>query len=95
MQEVIEQTGPTLGHLATEFHLEEKDLKEIIEVPGNFPYKERVKRPIEAPMTQETLCTLCGTCASVCPTAAVVVDNSVITEPERCIICHACMKNRS
>jgi ferredoxin len=64
-----------------------------LEVPGNFPYKERITRPIEAPMTQETLCTLCGTCASVCPTAAVVVDNLVITEPERCIICHACVKN--
>ena len=64
-----------------------------LEVPGNFPYKERIKRPIEAPMTQETLCTLCGTCVSVCPTAAVVVEDSVITEPERCIICHACVKN--
>lgn len=30
LQEVIEQTGATLGHLAREFHLEEKDLKELI-----------------------------------------------------------------
>ncbi len=64
-----------------------------LEVPGNFPYKERVKRPVEAPTTRETLCALCGTCASVCPTEAVVVESSVITEPERCIICHACVKN--
>ncbi len=30
LQEVIEQTGATLGHLAREFHLEEKDLKELV-----------------------------------------------------------------
>ncbi len=64
-----------------------------LEVPGNFPYKERIQRPIEGPTTRETLCTLCGTCASVCPTAAVVVEESVMTEPERCILCHACVKN--
>jgi ferredoxin len=64
-----------------------------LEVPGNFPYKERVKRPVEAPTTRETLCALCGTCASVCPTSAVTVEDSVTTEPERCIICHACVKN--
>jgi ferredoxin len=52
-----------------------------------------MNRPLEAPVTREALCTLCGTCASVCPTAAVVVENSVNTEPERCIICQACVKN--
>jgi hypothetical protein len=30
IQEVIEQTGATLEHLAREFHLDEKDLKELI-----------------------------------------------------------------
>jgi ferredoxin len=69
------------------------DRMAALEVPGNFPYKERMKRPMEAPTTREALCTHCGTCASVCPTAAVVVENSVITEPERCIICQACVKN--
>jgi ferredoxin len=62
-------------------------------VPGDFPYKERMDRPLEAPTTQETLCILCATCASVCPTAAVTVADAVITEPERCILCHACVKN--
>ena len=52
-----------------------------------------MERPLEAPTTRETLCILCGTCASVCPTAAVVVENAVITEPERCILCQACVKN--
>ncbi len=31
LQEVIEQTGATLGHLAREFHLEEMDLKELMQ----------------------------------------------------------------
>ncbi|MHB8843069.1 MAG: hypothetical protein ACYC56_14990, partial [Candidatus Aquicultor sp.] len=30
IQEVFDQTGATLEHLAREFHLEEKDLKELM-----------------------------------------------------------------
>jgi hypothetical protein len=30
IQEVLEQTGATLEHLAREFHLDEKDLKEVM-----------------------------------------------------------------
>jgi len=52
-----------------------------------------MERPLEAPTTQETLCSLCGICASVCPTAAVTLADAVITEPERCILCQACVKN--
>ena len=69
------------------------DRDAVLEVPGNFPYKERLVRPPEAPTTREGLCILCGTCAAVCPTAAVVVADSVITEPERCLVCQACVKN--
>ncbi len=65
----------------------------IRKVPGNFPYKERMPISNESPRTQETLCTLCGTCATVCPTAAVVLNDSVVTEPELCILCQACVKN--
>jgi ferredoxin len=74
-------------------HSRGMDRMSALEVPGNFPYKERMERPLEAPTTRETLCTLCGTCAAVCPTAAVVVEHSVITEPERCLLCQACVKN--
>ncbi|MBI5585840.1 MAG: 4Fe-4S binding protein [Deltaproteobacteria bacterium] len=69
------------------------DRMPVLEVPGNFPYKERMKRPPEAPSTQEGLCLLCGTCATVCPAAAVVVEEAVITEPERCLVCQACVKS--
>jgi ferredoxin len=64
-----------------------------LKVPGNFPYKERMERPPEAPTTRENLCLLCGTCAAVCPTAAVVVEEAVTTTPERCLLCQACVKN--
>jgi ferredoxin len=74
-------------------NLREGDRLSALEVPGNFPYKERMEHPPEAPTTRETLCILCGTCASVCPTAAVVTGDSVITEPERCLLCQACVKN--
>ncbi len=46
-----------------------------------------------SPMTNEETCTICGTCASVCPTAAITVDESVATEIEPCIRCCACIKS--
>ncbi|HOT91462.1 MAG TPA: 4Fe-4S binding protein [Anaerolineae bacterium] len=65
-----------------------------LSVPGNFPYKER--RPaLETPPTPTTiadLCTLCGLCADVCPTAAIAVDEAVITNARACIQCCACTR---
>ena len=74
-------------------NVREVDRMATLEVPGYFPYKDRMERPPEAPTTREGLCLLCGTCATVCPTAAVVVEEVVTTTPERCRICHACVKN--
>ena len=31
LREIIEQTGATPGHLAREFHVDEKDLKELVQ----------------------------------------------------------------
>ena len=64
-----------------------------LEVPGNFPHKERRKVPEMSPITQETLCTTCETCASVCPTSAITVNETVTTRPEACIRCCACVKS--
>jgi ferredoxin/protein involved in ribonucleotide reduction len=63
-----------------------------LKLPGNFPYKKWDHPSEIAPVTLETLCILCGECASVCPTAAITVGDSVITQKNDCIHCSACVK---
>ena len=46
-----------------------------------------------SPVTKEEVCTVCGTCADVCPTAAISINDIVTTEIEQCIRCCACIKN--
>jgi ferredoxin len=64
-----------------------------VEVPGDRPPKDRGKGWAMVPSTQEEPCTLCGTCAAVCPTAAIAVEATVVTDVEACILCCACVKN--
>ena len=75
-----------------------KDIESIDEVsqlavPGNSPYKKRRKWAEISPSTQSDPCTLCKTCASVCPVAAVTVEETVETDKLACILCCACVKN--
>ena len=62
-------------------------------VPGNSPYKERKARGGVSPVTMDGTCSLCGTCADLCPMAAISVSQRVITNKDLCIICCACVKN--
>ena len=63
-------------------------------VPGSFPYEAGGARSMAvSPVTREETCTVCGTCAGVCPTAAISVDGSVATETGLCIRCCACIKS--
>jgi ferredoxin len=65
-----------------------------LELPGRYPYESTGARSMAvSPVTREDTCILCGTCAGVCPTAAVSVDGSVATVIERCIRCCACVKS--
>ena len=64
-----------------------------LQVPGKYPHRKRMQPTNTSPITMESLCTTCGTCAGVCPTAAVAVNDSVETDPVLCIICCACIKN--
>jgi ferredoxin len=65
-----------------------------LEVPGRFPYEAGGARSMAvSPVTKEDTCTICGTCASVCPKAAISINGSVETKIELCIRCCACIKN--
>lgn len=64
-----------------------------LKVPGNRPFKERREPAPISPSTSEDLCTLCGTCASVCPVEAITVEETVETDKTACILCCACVKN--
>ena len=65
-----------------------------LEVSGRYPYAANGARAMAiSPVTKNEICTLCGTCASVCPTAAISINDSMKTEIERCIRCCACIKS--
>jgi len=64
----------------------------LLQVSGDYPYKERVVRSGVSPVTQEDLCIKCGTCATVCPIAAINVGDTVLTDSDACIRCCACVK---
>ena len=65
---------------------------DCVKVPGNFPYKERKTRKDTSPDTNAKTCTLCGNCADACPTSAISISESVVTDKGLCIICCACVK---
>lgn len=65
-----------------------------IEIPGRFPYEADGARSMAvAPVTRKDRCTVCGTCADMCPTGAISINGSVVTEIEKCIRCCTCIKN--
>ena len=64
-----------------------------LQVPGNFPYRERRSHAGISPVTREEDCIKCATCAAVCPMAAITVNDTVVTDSDACIRCCACVKN--
>lgn len=72
--------------------LESSDSFKDLEIPGRFPYESAVRVMTVSPVTLVDKCTLCGTCANVCPTTAISVNERVETKTELCIRCSACIK---
>jgi len=65
-----------------------------LEVPGNYPYRERGGGSPASPSTEEDLCAKCSICASVCPVGAITVNaDMVMTDADACIMCCACVKH--
>jgi ferredoxin len=63
-----------------------------LKVPGDFPYKEWSKWPDVSPTTQEAICIRCEACIAACPTAAITMNETLITSTEACIVCCACTR---
>jgi len=65
-----------------------------LKIPGRIPYMAGGARSMAvSPVTKEDTCMVCGTCAGVCPKAAISINGSVATEIDQCIRCCACIKN--
>ncbi len=62
-------------------------------IPGRFPYEGGPRSMSVTPVTRAAICTFCGNCAGVCPTAAIAVNDVVKTKTEACIRCCACVKS--
>jgi ferredoxin len=74
--------------------LQSPDAQRDLDIPGSFPYEANGARSMAvSPVTKEDTCTICGTCAGVCPNAAISINGSVATNIELCIRCCACIKN--
>jgi len=65
---------------------------ELLQVPGNVPYKEIRSLSGMAPSANEALCSKCGKCVLVCPTAAIDKANPTHAAIELCVRCCACVK---
>jgi len=66
----------------------------MVDVPGHFPYKERLGGALTdiSPGTDEALCARCGSCVAACPTGAIRLTESVVTNKKFCTRCCACVK---
>lgn len=64
-----------------------------LNVPGNFPYRERGSARNISPETNDSICVRCEKCKEVCPTEAITFFNGLVkTDKEKCILCCARVK---
>ncbi|MGD0276540.1 MAG: 4Fe-4S binding protein [Syntrophales bacterium] len=59
--------------------MQDLDAVSVLPLPGKFPYIDYGAWPEMSPIILEDLCTLCGECAVVCPTAAITMGTTVLT----------------
>ena len=73
--------------------LQSADRQMVLDIPGRFPYEGGARSMTIAPLVREDTCTVCGTCAAVCPTSAIAINGRVTTKIDLCIRCCACIKS--
>lgn len=61
-------------------------------VKGNYPYKVKGPKTPQAPLTDQSRCTLCGFCVEICPVQAICQKEEIVTDAGVCIKCCACVK---
>lgn len=64
----------------------------VLDVKGNFPYKENKPRTPATPITIDELCTQCQYCIEICPVETIELKEEIVSDPEICIKCCACVK---
>ncbi len=69
-------------------------LSGIIQLPGNYPYKEKGPANPQAPDINREICTCCDYCIDVCPVGAISItpDDLMVNDADICIKCCACVK---
>lgn len=59
-----------------------------LRIPGNRPYRDRL--PASTTPRTTDACTQCGLCQRLCPTDAICLADTVVTDASKCILCRAC-----
>ena len=61
-------------------------------IPGNHPYRDRGPGRSVDFMAVSDACTQCGLCEESCPVSAIDLENGIVCDEEKCILCCACIK---
>lgn len=77
-------------HIKSKLSNEDDEVSKLI-VKGQYPYKEKVVRPVMLPITNDN-CIKCSICAKLCPTGAIDFSNYNDVNAVKCIKCCSCIR---